>query len=96
MDQPRWQESMSEMLSHDDPVQTATQTPWIDRWVDTEPSTLPLGARWVDIAQNRPPSVVERKPEPMVSPHVMLLAFIIIAIGLTLATIELLFRRTVY
>jgi hypothetical protein len=96
IDQPRWQESMSEMLPHDEPVQTATQMPWIDRWVDTEPSTLPLGAPWVDIAQNRPPSVVERKPEPMVSPHVMLLAFIIIAIGLTLATIELLFRRTVY
>jgi hypothetical protein len=32
----------------------------------------------------------------MVSPHVMLLAFIIIAAGLTLATIEFLFRRTAY
>jgi hypothetical protein len=96
IDQPKWQESMSEMLSDDEPVQTAPQTPWINRWVDTEPSTPPLGARWVNIARDRPPSLVERKPEPVFSPHVMLLAFIIIAIGLTLATIEILFRRTVY
>jgi hypothetical protein len=85
------QESMSEMLSDNEPAQKFTQTPWINR----EPSILPLDARWLDTAQNRPPSVIERKPEPMVSQHVMLLAFIIIAIGLTLATIELLFRRTV-
>jgi hypothetical protein len=75
IDQPKWQESMSEMLSDDEPVQTAPQTPWI--------------------AQTRPPSIIARKPEPMVSPHVVLLAFVIIAIGLTLAAIEFLFRRTV-
>jgi hypothetical protein len=96
IDQPKWQESMSEMLSDHEPVQKTTQTPWINRGVDTEPSALPLDARWLDIAQNRPPPVIERNPEPMVSPHVMLLAFIIIAIGLTLATIEFLFRRTAY
>jgi hypothetical protein len=96
IDRPDWRESMSEMLSRDEPVQTATQTPWIDRWVDIEPSTLSPGARWVDIAQHRSPSVVERKPEPMVSPREMLLAFVVIAIALTLATIEFLFRRTVY
>jgi hypothetical protein len=94
IDQPNWQESMSEMLSDHEPLQKATQTPWINRWVATEPSTPSLDARWLDIAQNRPPSVIEREAEPMVSPHVMLLALVIIAIGLTLATIEFLFRRT--
>jgi hypothetical protein len=87
---------MSEMLSDHEPVQKTTQTPWINLWVDTESSKPPLDARWLDIAQSRPPSVIERKPESMVSPHVMLLAFIIIAIGLTLVTIEFLFRRTAY
>jgi hypothetical protein len=96
IDRPKWQESMSEMLSDDEPVQTAPQTPRINRCMNIEPSTPPLDARRVDIAQTMSPSIVERKPEPMVSPHVMLLAFIIIAIGLTLATIEFLFRRTVY
>src|ERR1700722_9151955 len=70
IDQPKGRESMSEMLSDNEPVQSATQTPWINRWVDIEPSTLLLGARWVDVAQNRPSSVIERKPKPMVSPHV--------------------------
>jgi hypothetical protein len=96
IDQPKWQESMSEMLSDDAPVQTAPQTPWINRWTNIEPSTPPLDARWVDIAQTRSPSIIERKPEPMVAPRVMMLACIIIAIGLTVATIEFLFRRTVY
>jgi hypothetical protein len=96
IDQPKWQESMSEMLSDAEPVQTAPRTPWINRWVDVEPSTPPLDARWVDIAQTMPPAMIERKPEPTDSPHIMLLTFIAIAIGLTLATIEFLFRRTVY
>ena len=96
IDQPTWRESMSEMLSDDQPVQTAPQTPWISRWTDIEPSILPLDARWVDIAQIRSPSIIERKPEPMVSPKFILLALITIAIGLTLATIEFLFRRSVY
>jgi hypothetical protein len=96
IDRPEWQESMSKMLSDDEPVQTVPQTPWISRWTDIEPSISPLDARWVDIAQTGSPSIIERKPEPMVSPQFVLLAFIIIAIGLTLATIEILFRRTVY
>jgi hypothetical protein len=94
IDQPKWQESMSEMLSGDDPVQTAPHTPWINRWTNIEPSTPPFDARWVDIAQNRSPSIIERKPEPA-APRVIMLACIIIAIGLTLATIEFLFRRTI-
>ena len=95
IDQPKSQESVSDMLYDDEPAQPAPQTQWRNRWVDIEPSTSPLNARWIDIAQTRPPSVIERKPEPSVSPHVMLLAFTTISIGLTLAAIEFLFRRTV-
>ena len=100
VDKPKWHESMSEMLLDAEPVQTAPQTspqtPWISRWVDIEPSTPPLDARWVDIAQVGQPLIIERKPEPMVSPHVVLLVFITFAIVLTLASIEFLFRRTIY
>jgi hypothetical protein len=52
-----------------------------DRWTNIEPSTPPLDVRWLDIAQSRPPSAIERKPAPMITPHVVLLVFIIIAIG---------------
>ena len=54
-----------------------------------------LQTRRVDIAQARPPSIVERKAEPMVSLDLMLMALVTIAIATTLATIEFLFRRTV-
>jgi hypothetical protein len=96
IDRPKWRDSMSEMLPDDEPVQTAPQTPWINRWTDIEPIIPTLDARWVDIAQTRSPSIVERQPESRVSSRVVMLACISIAIGLTLATIEFLFRRTVY
>ena len=104
VDKPKWHESMSEMLLDAEPVetpaatppQTSPQTPWTSRWVDIEPSTPPLDARWVDIAQVKPPSIIERKPGSTVSPHVVLLVFITFAIVLTLASIEFLFRRTIY
>jgi hypothetical protein len=38
-----------------------TGRPWIDRWVDTEPS--PLAARWADIAVVERPPIIERKAE---------------------------------
>lgn len=87
---------MSEMLLDAEPVETPPQTPWTSRWVDIEPSTPSLDARWVDIAQVKPPSIIERKPGSTVSPHVVLLVFITFAIVLTLASIEFLFRRTIY
>ena len=93
-DRPKWHESVSEMLHDVEPAQTAPLTPWRNRWVDIE-HTPPLNARWVDIAQTKPPSVIELKPEPLGSPRVVLLTFTTIAVGLTLATIESLFRRTV-
>jgi hypothetical protein len=89
IDQPNWHDSMSEMLPDDEPV----QTPWADRWANIEPSQPPIVARWVDIVQVAPPPIVERKPEPMVTPHGVELVFL--AIVLTLGTIEVLFRCTI-
>lgn len=85
---------MSEMLSDDEPVQTPPQTSWTDRWVDIEPSMPSLQAP-IDIAQAGPPSIIERKAEPMASLNLILMALITIAIATTLVTIEFLFRRTV-
>ncbi len=96
IDQPKWQDSMSAMLPEDKPVQTTVQKPWVERWVDIEPPQLPIVARWVDIVQVKPPPIIERKPEPMVSPRAVMLVFIAIALALTLATIELLFRGMIY
>jgi hypothetical protein len=92
IDQPNWHDSMSEMLPDDEPV----QTPWVDRWANIEPSQPPIVARWVDIVQVAPPPIIERKPEPMVTPRGVLLVLVFIAIVLTLATIEVLFRCTIY
>ena len=92
IDQPNWHDSMSEMLPDDEPV----QTPWVDRWANIEPSQPPTLARWVDIVQVAPPPIIERKPEPMVTPRGVLLVLVFIAIVLTLATIEVLFRCTIY
>ena len=104
--QPEWRDSMSKMLADSEIVEptsfdaghrekndTNPGTPWINRWVEMGPST-PLDARWVDIPQETLRSVIERKPEPMISPHVVLLVLITIAIALTLTTIEVVFRRT--
>jgi hypothetical protein len=106
-DQAKWHDSMFRMLADDEPEESASfdvghrendgavaGMQWINRWVDIEPSNRPLDARWVDIAQDMPLSVIQRKPEPMISPHVVLLALITITIALTLATIEFMFRRT--
>ena len=90
IDQPNWHDSMSKMLPDDEPV----QTPWVDRWPNIEPSQLPIDARWVDIVQVAPPSIIERKPEPMVAPRGVM--FVFFAIILTLGTIEVLFRCTIY
>ncbi len=90
IDQPNWHDSLSKMLPDDEPV----QTPWVDRWANIEPSQPPTLARWVDIVQVAPPPIIEPKPEPMVTPRGVVLVFF--AIVLTLATIEVLFRCTIY
>ena len=92
IDQPNWRDSMSKMLPDDEPV----QTPWVDRWANIEPSQPPIVARWVDIVQVAPPPIIERKPEPMVTPRGVLLLLVFFAIVLTLGTIEVLFRCTIY
>jgi hypothetical protein len=86
IDQPKWQDSVSKMIPEDEPVQTAVQTPWVDRRVDIEPTQLV--ARNDDIAQVTPPPLSEPNPEP----RGMVLALMFIAIALTLAIIEVLFR----
>jgi hypothetical protein len=98
IDQPKWHDSMSEMLPDDQPVRTTVQAPWVDRWVDFEPPQLPIAARWVDIVQVKSPPVIERKPEPVISPRTVMLVFIAIALALalTLATIKLLFRGMIH
>src|ERR1700688_3967931 len=83
IDEPKWHEAMSEMLLDAGPA----QTPWVDRWVDIEPAQLPIVARWVDIVQVAPPSIIE--PEPMVTPRGVVT--LIIAITMTLATVEVMF-----
>jgi hypothetical protein len=96
IDQPKWRDSMSKMLPEDKPAQTAGQPPWVDRWVDLEPPQPPIVARWVDIDQVRPPSMIERQSGPMVSARTLMLILAAMALALTLATIELLFRGMTY
>jgi hypothetical protein len=95
IEQPKWRGSMAEMLPDDEPVQTTVQMPWVDRWAGIESSQFPLDARWVDAVQIAPPPV-EREPEPIVPASAMVLVVIFIVQALTLATIEVLFRSTVY
>lgn len=78
---------------HSEKNDTNPGTPWINRWVEMR-SLNPLDARWVDIPRETLRSVIERKPEPMISPHVVLLVLITITIALTMATIDVVFRTT--
>jgi hypothetical protein len=73
------------MLPDEEPV----QTPWVNRWVDIEPAQLPIVARWIDIVQVAPPPIIERKPEPMITPRGVVM--VIITMALTLAIVEILF-----
>ena len=106
LDQPKWRDSMSEMLADNDPVPSigtsadarrygndgaVADTPWIDRWMDIESS--PLAARWVDIAQVGRPPIIERKAERSAKPPGMVLVFIVFVV-LTLGTIEVVSRGT--
>ena len=73
---------MSELLPDDEPAQSlraqssldvsagdiAAGKPWIDRWVDFEPSESPVVARQVCIVQIAPPAV-EHKSMLTLSPH---------------------------
>src|SRR6267378_589753 len=66
IDQPKWHDAMSEMLPNEEPV----RSPWVDRWIDIEPS--PIVSRWVDIAPVAPPPItpiIKGEPEPLVTPR---------------------------
>src|SRR5882757_7792855 len=108
IDQPKWRESMSEMLADSNPVQSigtsadarrygndgvVAATPWIDRWTDIEAS--PLAARWVDIAPVERPPIIERKAGRLVRPPGVVLVFIVFVV-LALGTTEALFRGRFY
>ena len=88
IDEPTLQTAMSEMLLDEEPV----QTPWVDRWVDIQPLQPAIVARQVDIVQVAPAPVIE--PEPMVTPRGV--AMVIIAIAVTLATVDVLFGDVIY
>ncbi len=83
IDQPKWYESMSQML----PDEVTVKTPWVDRWVEIEPTQRPI----VNIVQIASPAVIEPRPERMLTPRGVMMAFI--AIALTLAIVELVFGR---
>ena len=84
--QPKWQDSMSEML----PAEAPVQTPWVARQVDIEPSPPPpqisIAERWVDIVQVAPPLAI-RKPEPMVTPRGVVMVIIIITLTLAIVMV---------
>jgi hypothetical protein len=99
----RWREAMSEMLPEDAPA-TRTQaaassepgeaparrSTWLDRWVDIAQPTAPI------VDKSEPADLllpVARTVEPMVTPTRVILAFL--AVLLTLAVIEILFRTTI-
>ncbi len=86
--QPKWHDSMSEIL----PAEASVQTPSVARQVDIEPPSPPpqisMAERWVDIVQAAPPLAI-RKPEPMVTPRGVVM--VIITIILTIAVVEVLF-----
>jgi len=87
IDQPKWYESMSQMLPESQmlPDEQPEKTPWVDRWVDIAPSQRPI----VELVEVASAAVIEREPEPMLTPRGVLMAMI--SIALTLAIVELVF-----
>src|SRR6202171_685947 len=88
--QPKWHDSMSEML----PAEAPVQAPLVARQVDIEPPPsspssppqISIAERWVDIVQVAPPLAI-RKPEPMVTPPGVVMVIIIITLTLAIVMI---------
>ena len=110
IDQPKWRDSMSEMLasSDSDPVQSIGTSADARRygndgavagtpWIDrwTDIESSPLAARWVYIAPVERPPIIERKAERLVRPPGVVLVFIVFVV-LALGTIEVLFGGRSY
>jgi hypothetical protein len=91
IDPPKWRESMSQMLPEEEPATPAWADRWADRWVEFAPPLLPVVAADADItgAVPSPPAVIERNPEPILTPRVVVMA--ILTIALILALVELVF-----
>jgi hypothetical protein len=99
IDQPKWQDAMSEMLPDREAAAAPTQlaaaptqpapTPPVTRPVDIEQS--PIASRWVDIVQVAPPpATAVSESGPVVTPRgvVMAIMFVIGAL-----TIVMMFQR---
>jgi len=99
----QWREAMSEMLLEDAPPvraearassepneAPARRSTWLERWVDIAPPAAPI------VDKSEPADLLlpaARTVEPMVTPMRVILAFL--AVLLTLAVIEILFRTTI-
>jgi hypothetical protein len=92
----KWRNAMSEILHERKRVQTMTETSWLERWVDIGASQPPFAGDSLDRAKLQSLPVLERESMSGIAPQFLLLACIAVAIGLTLATIEFLFRRAIY
>src|SRR5215475_1716147 len=106
--QPKWREAMSEMLPDETSVAPSlTRMPPSGEDSDPAPPVPNWGDRWVDVAQVTPKanagaapaevdpsSAVAQKIDPTFTPTRVILAFL--ALVLTLAVIEILFRTTIY
>jgi hypothetical protein len=68
------------------------QTRWLDRWVEVDRSQYPALARWIELIEVASP-IAEPGPDPAFTPRAVVLTAI--AIVLTIATIEVLFRCTI-
>jgi hypothetical protein len=89
-DQTKWHNSLSEMVPDDEPLQTlGARTSWDAQQHRNDPAAAgaPWIDRWVDIVQVAPPPIIERIPEPMVTPRGVVM--MIITIALTLAIVVL-------
>jgi len=110
-DQPKWHNSMSEMLPDDEPVRSPAARPSRDvaRQVNNGAAAgAPWADRWVDIEPSQPPlfarwvDIVQVATPPIIERKTKPITsprdvvLVCIVIVLTLATIEVLFRGTTY
>jgi hypothetical protein len=78
MPSPDLRRSANAMATDEPETDLITATPWAERWTDI-----------TQVVPPKPIVVTERKPEPMVTPRVVVM--VIITITLTLAIVEFLF-----
>ena len=78
---PDLRRSANAMATDEPETDLITATPWVERWPDI-----------TQIVPPKPIVITERKPEPMVTPRIMLM--VIVATALTLSIVEILFGGT--